>query len=34
MDLGNNIEITWQDQMGKKIICSVTLPTLEEREEF
>jgi hypothetical protein len=29
MDLGNNIQITWQDQTGKKVICSVTLPTLE-----
>jgi hypothetical protein len=28
-NLGNNVEITWQDQTGKKIIRSVTLPTLE-----
>jgi hypothetical protein len=28
-NLGNNVEITWQDQTGKKIIRSVTLPTPE-----
>jgi hypothetical protein len=33
-NLGNNIEITWQDQTGKKIIRSVTLPTLEGKRGF
>jgi hypothetical protein len=33
-NLSNNIEITWQDQTGKKIIRSVILLTFEGKREI